>query len=76
MEELEKMTKEELQAELAKAEEGLADLDEERHAFLGQAGVHIGVALLRSRHRQYEREEEALKGRIAAIKGLLEHRGR
>lgn len=76
MEELEAMTGEELKAELAKVEGELADLEEERHAFLGQTGVHIGVALLRSRRHQYEREEETLRGRIAAIKQSLEDRGR
>lgn len=76
MEELEAMTEEELKAELAKVQGELADLDEERHAFLGQTGVHIGVALLRSRRRLYEREEEALRGRIAAIKQSLEACGR
>ncbi|MDP2726914.1 MAG: hypothetical protein Q8P59_05175 [Dehalococcoidia bacterium] len=72
MEELDTMTAEELKAELERTELELADLDEERHAFLGQTGVHIGVALLRSRRRQYEREEEALRGRIAAIKAQLD----
>jgi len=76
LEELGAMTEEELKAELAKVEEGLADLDEERHAFLGQTGVRIGVGLLKSRRHQYEREEEALRGRIAAIKQSLEDRGR
>lgn len=76
MEELDAMTEEELEAELAKVEGDLADLEEERQAFLGQTGVHIGVGLLKSRRRQYEREEEALRGRIAAVKGLLEDRGR
>ena len=66
------MTAEELKAELAKVEGELADLEEERHAFLGQTGVHIGVALLRSRRRLYEREEEALRSRIASIKALLD----
>jgi len=76
VEELEAMTGEELKAEMAKAEGDLADLEEERQAFLGQTGVHIGVGLLNTRRRQYEREEEALRGRIAAIEGLLEDRGR
>lgn len=65
-------TTEELLAELEKVEQELEDLEEERRAFLGQTGVHIGVGLLKSRRRQYEREEEALRSRIASIKAQLE----
>ena len=72
MERLDVTTREELLAELEKVEQDLADLEEERRAFLGQTGVHIGVGLLKSRRRQYEREEEAVLGRIAAIKAQLE----
>lgn len=72
MESLDVTAREELLAELRKAEEALADLEEERLAFLGQTGVHIGVGLLKSRRRQYEREEEALRGRIAALKAQLQ----
>jgi len=59
-------------AEMEKVEQEMQDLEEERRAFLGQTGVHIGVGLLKTRRRQYEREEEALRGRIAAIKARLE----
>jgi len=72
VESLDVTAREELLAELRKAEEALADLEEERLAFLGQTGVHIGVGLLKSRRRQYEREEEALRGRIAALKAQLQ----
>lgn len=72
MERLHMTTREELLAELKKVEQDLADLEEERRAFLGQTGVHIGVGLLKTRRRQYEREEEALLGRFAAIKAQLE----
>ncbi len=65
-------TREELLAEMEKVEQEMQDLEEERRAFLGQTGVHIGVGLLKTRRRQYEREEEALRGRIAAIKARLE----
>ncbi|MDP2953133.1 MAG: hypothetical protein Q8O76_07450, partial [Chloroflexota bacterium] len=64
-------TREELLAELEKVEQDLADLEEERRAFLGQTGVHIGVGLLKSRRRQYEREEEQLRSRIAALRARL-----
>jgi len=65
-------TREELLAEMEKVEQEMQDLEEERRAFLGQTGVHIGVGLLKTRRRLYEREEEALRGRIAAIKARLE----
>lgn len=75
-EKLEVMTREELLVELRKVEEALVDLEEERLAFLGQTGVHIGVGLLKSRRRQYEREEEDLRSRIAALKARLEEKWR
>lgn len=65
-------TREELLAEMEKVEQEMQDLEEERRAFLGQTGVHIGVGLLKTRRRQYEREEEALRDRIASIKARLE----
>mgnify|MGYP001571166511 CR=1 FL=1 len=71
MERLDVTTREELLAELEKVEQDLADLEEERRAFLGQTGVHIGVGLLKSRRRQYEREEEQLRSRIAALRARL-----
>ena len=72
MKDLDETTGVQLMAELEKLEEEMADLEEERRAFLGQTGVHIGVGLLKTRRRQYEREEEALRSRIAAIKAQLE----
>lgn len=71
MERLDVTAKEELLAELEKVEQDLADLEEERRAFLGQTGVHIGVGLLKSRRRQYEREEEQLRSHIAALRARL-----
>lgn len=69
--ELASMSSEELQAELRKAQEALADLEEERRAFLGQTGVHIGVRILQSFRRQVERDEARIKERIASIERLL-----
>lgn len=71
MERLHMTTREELLAELEKVEQDLADLEEERRAFLGQTGVHIGVGLLKSRRRQYEREEEQLRSHIEALRARL-----
>jgi hypothetical protein len=40
------MTREQLQVALAAAQEGLSDIENERRFTLGQTGVHIGVAEL------------------------------
>ncbi len=70
-EQMETMSVTELRQELQKAEEELADLVEERQAFLGQMGVHIGVGLLKSRRRLYEREEERLNSRISELRAAV-----
>jgi hypothetical protein len=40
------MTREQLQVALAAAQEELSDMEDERRFTLGQTGVHIGVAEL------------------------------
>ena len=65
------MSREQLQAELDKALAGMEDLEEMRSGFLGQTGVHIGMAVLTSARRQFEREEARLKERMALLEGLL-----
>jgi len=65
------MNQEQLQAEMDKALAELEDLEELRHGFLGQTGVHIGMRVLKSASRQFEQEEVRLKERIALLQKLL-----
>lgn len=60
-----------LQAELDKALADLKDIEELRHGFLGQTGVHIGMRVLQSARRQFEREDASLKARVALLEELL-----
>ena len=66
--------REEVLAELARAQEDLADLLELRSGFLGQTGVHIGMRVLTSARRQFEQEEARLKKRMALLERLLHAR--
>ena len=72
MEESQVVSKEELLAELKKAEESLDDLREERMFTLGQTGVHIGAARVEHLRRQWDGEEKALLEKIALLKSRLE----
>ncbi|MBI4298054.1 MAG: hypothetical protein HY676_05955 [Chloroflexi bacterium] len=65
------MSQQQLQAELDKARRDLDDLEELRSGSLGQTGVHIGMRVLKSARRQFEREEARLKERIALLEELL-----
>ena len=69
--ELPAMNREQLQADLGEALANLEDLYELRHGFFGQTGVHIGMNVLKSARRQFEREEARLKERIAELEKLL-----
>ncbi|MBI4294998.1 MAG: hypothetical protein HY669_02385 [Chloroflexi bacterium] len=70
-EKLQNISRKQLQAELDRALADLEDLEELRHGFLGQTGVHIGMRVLKSARRQFEQEETRLKERIALLEGLL-----
>ncbi|MBF8268010.1 MAG: hypothetical protein HW388_1518 [Dehalococcoidia bacterium] len=65
------MNREQLRTELDKALAGLEDLEELRRGFMGQTGVHIGMAVLTSARRQFEQGEARLKERIALLEELL-----
>lgn len=69
--ELAQMSQEELEAELRKARQELEWNEEDRRAFLGQTGVHIGVGHLQRARAQFDREEERLKERIAQLEVAL-----
>ena len=69
--ELAPMSREELEAELAKARQELEWLNEDRRAFLGQTGVHIGVGQLQRVRAQFERDEQHLRERIAQLEAAL-----
>lgn len=69
--ELTEMSQEELEAELAKARQELEWLNEDRQAFLGQTGVHIGVLHLQRARAQFEREEQRLRERISQLEAAL-----
>lgn len=60
-----------VQQELEEARAELEDNAELRRAFLGQTGVHIGIRILNSARRQFDREEARLKERIALLEKLL-----
>ncbi len=70
-EDLTGMTREQLQAALAAAQEELSDMEDERRLTLGQTGVHIGAAELKRINGHFERESKRLSERIAAIHEAL-----
>jgi len=65
------MTREQLQAALAAAQEELSDMEDERRFTLGQTGVHIGAAELKRINGHFERESRRLAERIATIRDAL-----
>ena len=67
---LQGMTAQQLDAELSRAEDELADVDEMRRFTLGQTGVHIGAARLRSLHATWNRDETRLQERIRLLRDL------
>lgn len=69
--ELAQMSRKELETELQKARQELEWLNEDRQAYLGQTGVHIGVGHLQRVRAQFEREEQSLKERIAQLEAHL-----
>lgn len=71
MEELQPLSKNELEVELKKAEDSLEDLREERQFTLGQTGVHIGASRVDYLRHTWEKEENALLDRIERIKARL-----
>ncbi len=68
------MIPEQLRAELDRALADMEDLEQLKHGFMGQTGVHIGMRVLTSARRQFEQGEARLKERIALLEGLL-HKG-
>ncbi len=75
MQDVEALSQEELEAELAKAHAELEDVLAMRRAFLGQTGVHIGARIMTSFRRQTEGDEARLRGRIAALEARLQRVG-
>ena len=69
---LHSMTREQLQAALASAQEELSDMEDERRFTLGQTGVHIGAAELKRINGHFERESRRLSERMTAIRGALQ----
>jgi len=65
------MTREQLQGALTAAQEELSDMEDERRFTLGQTGVHIGAAELKRINGHFERESKRLAGRVAAIRDAL-----
>ncbi len=71
MEELNGMSKAQLEEELEKAENSLEDLIEERDFTLRGTGVHIGAARVEALRNEWERDEKKYREKIEAIKQLL-----
>jgi hypothetical protein len=69
---LNSMTREQLQAALTAAQEELSDIEDERRFTLGQTGVHIGAAELKRINGHFERETQRLNERLAAIRDALQ----
>ncbi|MCL5264287.1 MAG: hypothetical protein M1343_03685 [Chloroflexi bacterium] len=72
MQDLKGIGKDELLAELEKCRASLEDVQDERMFTLGQTGMHLGASRVAALRAQWDREEQALKERIAAIQALLE----
>jgi hypothetical protein len=73
MDDLPVMGREQLLAELRRAEADLEDVGEMRLFTLGQTGVHLGAGRLQSLQASWDRDEARLCERIAEIKGMLSH---
>ena len=69
---LNSMTREQLQAALTATQEELSDMEDERRFTLGQTGVHIGAAELKRINGHFERETKRLNERMAAIRDALQ----
>lgn len=72
MEDLCILSREDLVRELDRARDSLDDVEEERMFTLGQTGVHLGAARLKSLQAAWAREESRLRERIGEIEGLLQ----
>lgn len=71
----EKMTIEELNAELKRLQENLCDL-QDTHAFtFGRTSVHIGAEQAQNMQLEYEDECRRYDAQIAQIQALLRERG-
>jgi hypothetical protein len=71
-EDLNDMTRGQLQGALVAAQEELSDMEDERRFTLGQTGVHIGAAELKRINGHFERETKRLNERLAAIRDALQ----
>jgi hypothetical protein len=60
--------RDEMQAELRRAESALADLHVERRATLGQPNLHVDAWSIKSLQDQFAAEEQRLAAQIAALK--------
>ena len=69
---LNSMTREQLQAALTATQEEFSDMEDERRFTLGQTGVHIGAAELKRINGHFERETTRLNERMAAIRDALQ----
>ena len=72
MQDLKEIGRDQLLAELEKCQSSLEDVQEERMFTLGQTGIHLGAARVEALRAQWDREEQALKERIAAIRAILD----
>jgi hypothetical protein len=71
MDDLAGMSREELLAELRKAEADLEDVQEMRLFTLGQTGVHLGAGRMKSLQGSWDRDEGRLRERIGEIQARL-----
>ncbi len=71
---IEDMDRTELQAELARLRDELADI-EDTHAFtFGKTSVHIGAEHAQSMQEEFDAESAVLRERIARVERLLAER--
>ncbi len=75
MENLALLSKDNLQAELEKAEASLEDLREERAFTLGQTGVHLGASRVEYLKSSWGKEERQILEKIQLINSRLTEMG-
>ncbi len=72
---IEDMSIEELQAELARLEENLCDLEDTHNFTFGKTTVHIGAEQAQAMQEEYEEECRVHNEQMAAIRALLKAKG-
>ncbi len=68
---LEELSREEIEAKIAEAEEELEDLAAERSLTLGGTGVHLGAKEAERLRNEFERDEARVEARLQELRGLL-----